>query len=133
LRLLLLIIAAATLANCTHYAVPSDPVDAGTARTTTPPTSSPNSPTGNLRTAYTRCVDQAFDFTHLKEFVRDGNLLGAIERSFADCRTEEEAIYSTAALALSLSPPDEAAALSRAFVANLKARIKSRIMRDFAK
>jgi hypothetical protein len=85
----------------------------------------------SLRDAYIRCVDTAFDFTHSEDFIRDSNLPAAIEHSFADCRTEEEALYTTVASLMILSRPNEVLLQSRAMVDRLKFTIKTRILRDF--
>jgi hypothetical protein len=124
---------AAALTGCAHNEAPSSSPTATPSQLKEEPRSTPiqKSPVDNLRAAYIQCVGRAFDYTRVGNIARDGNIAAAVERSFADCQTEENALYSVATLSLSLSPPDEAARLSRAVIDNLKARIKARIVREF--
>jgi hypothetical protein len=85
-----------------------------------------------LRNLYVNCVESAFAFSRVDEFALSGNLAAAIELSFADCRAEENALYTTtASLMLGISA-DQAMLRSRAAIDRLKVNVKAKIAKDFS-
>jgi hypothetical protein len=85
-----------------------------------------------LKNAYVNCVEVAFALSHAEEFALSGNLAAAIERSFADCRAEENALYTTTASLMIGISTDQAMLRSRAAIDRLKVNVKAKIARDFS-
>ena len=90
-----------------------------------------NSPVVQLREAFVRCVNSAVG----NHAGRD--LAGVIERAFADCRTEENALYSLLANAMTIppgfigeTPPAEGALMARSMVDRLKLGLKNKILME---
>lgn len=83
-----------------------------------------------LRDTYVACVNNSFNFRHLNDYVRDGNVQAAVERSFADCRAEENALTTTGAIMMTgpIRPAEDAMLRARALVDQLKVKIKSGIV-----
>lgn len=80
-----------------------------------------------LGNVFANCAWKAYRETELG---RDGNAPAAVERAFADCRTEENAYYTTLAWALAIPPTsaDEARLEARAMIDRLKAQMKKAML-----
>ncbi len=83
-----------------------------------------------LKDAYILCVNRAFIETEPNGFLRDGNIPAAVERSFVDCQTEENAFYATLVDTLVglTAPTNQATLTARGALDRIKARLKSDLM-----
>jgi hypothetical protein len=82
-----------------------------------------------IKATYVACVQSAFVHHLGTEFIEDGNVAAAIERSFPDCQTKESA--SVSLLAMMMGGSEFHFEEARTAVDQLKLAVKTKLMRDF--